>query len=115
MSEETIFSKIIAGEIPADIVYRDDRAVAFRDAAPQAPVHVLIVPCRPLTGLQTATAEDAALLGHLMHVASQVAVAEGLGESGYRCVVNAGEDGGQAVPHLHIHLLGGRPLAWPPG
>lgn len=115
MSEDTIFARIVRGEIAADIVYRDDRAVAFRDVSPQAPVHILVVPCRPLTGLQDATAEDVDLLGHLMQVAAEVARAEGVGESGYRCVINAGPDGGQEVPHLHIHLLGGRPMGWPPG
>lgn len=115
MDEETIFTRIIRGEIPADIVYRDDEAVAFRDLNPQAPVHVLIVPRRPLAGLQEAGEADAGLLGHLMHVAARVAVQEGLGDGGYRCVINAGRDGGQEVPHLHIHLLGGRPMGWPPG
>jgi len=115
MSEETIFARIIRGEIPADIVYRDHEAVAFRDANPQAPVHVLIVPCRPLAGLQELEEADAGLLGHLMHVAAKVAAKEGLGDNGYRCVINAGRDGGQEVPHLHIHLLGGRPMGWPPG
>jgi len=115
VGEETIFDRIIAGEIPADIVYRDERAVAFRDVNPQAPVHLLVVPVRPLAGLQVAEEGDADLLGHLMCVAAKVAAQEGLAESGYRCVINAGPDGGQEVPHLHIHLLGGRALGWPPG
>ena len=115
MSEETIFTKIIAGEIPADIVYRDDDVVAFRDAKPQAPVHLLVVPIEPIAGLQHAGDGDADLLGRLLRAAARVAAQEGLDRSGYRCVINAGADGGQEVPHLHIHLLGGRPLGWPPG
>lgn len=112
---ETIFSKIIRGEIPADIVREDDRCIAFRDINPQAPVHILVVPKEPLTGIQGVEEEDVPLLGHLLLVARQVAAAEGLTARGFRCVINAGADGGQTVDHLHVHVLGGRRLDWPPG
>jgi histidine triad (HIT) family protein len=112
---ETIFSKIIARKIPATIVYEDDRAVAFRDIQPQAPVHLLIVPRKEIAEVGNAQPDDAALLGHLLLVAAQLARREGLAESGYRLVINNGADAGQAVPHLHVHLLGGRALGWPPG
>lgn len=112
---DTIFGKIIRREIPADIVYEDDQVLAFRDAAPQAPVHVLVVPKRPLTNLLDTAPEDTLLLGRLMAAAAQVARTLGLGEGGFRVVVNVGPDGGQSVGHLHLHVLGGRPLAWPPG
>ena len=114
MAEETVFTKIINREIPADIVYEDDRCLAFRDIEPQAPVHVLLIPKKPVAGLQEVTAEDASLLGHLLVTASKIAAQEGL-DNGYRCVVNAGAEGGQAVYHLHLHLLGGRQMGWPPG
>lgn len=115
MTSKTLFSKIIDGEIPGDFVYRDDRIVAIRDIAPQAPVHILVIPIRPITGIDTATAEDQALLGDLLLVGAQLARGLGLEASGYRLVINVGDDGGQSVPHLHVHLLGGRALAWPPG
>ena len=115
MGEQTIFSRIINREIPADIVYEDDLCLVFRDIDPQAPVHLLIIPKEEIVGLQTARPEHRDLLGHLLLVAHQVAVQENIGESGYRCVINAGEDGGQEVQHLHLHLLGGRNLGWPPG
>jgi histidine triad (HIT) family protein len=111
---DTIFSKIIRKEIPADIVYEDDRALAFRDLYPQAPVHILIIPKQPIVSLAEAKAEDASLLGHLLLVVKQVAEREGLAD-GYRVVVNTGNDGGQTVFHLHLHLLGKRAMAWPPG
>jgi histidine triad (HIT) family protein len=111
---DTIFSKIIRGEIPARIVHDDDRCLAFHDVAPQAPVHVLVIPKRPIPSLAAATADDSALLGHLVLVATQIAASLGL-EEGYRLVVNCGPDGGQSVDHLHVHLLGGRQLGWPPG
>ena len=111
---ETIFSRIIRREIPARIVHEDDRSLAFHDVAPQAPVHVLVIPKQPIPSLAAAQAEDAALLGHLVTVATQVARTLGL-DDGYRLVVNCGRDGGQSVDHLHIHLLGGRQLGWPPG
>ena len=115
MSSETIFSRIIRREIPADIVFEDDRCLAFRDVAPQAPVHVLVIPKEPLVGLQEASEDFEALLGHLLVVARQVAETEGLAGRGFRCVINAGPDGGQTVGHLHVHLLGGREMTWPPG
>jgi histidine triad (HIT) family protein len=111
---ETIFSKIIRKEIPADIVYEDDLALAFRDIQPQAPVHILIIPKQSIVSLAEAKASDANLLGHLLFVVKQVADREGL-DNGYRVVVNTGEDGGQTVSHLHLHLLGQRAMAWPPG
>lgn len=111
---DTIFGRIIRGEIPARIVHEDDRCLAFHDVAPQAPVHVLVIPKRPIASLADATAADADLLGHLVLVATQLARTLGL-ENGYRLVVNCGPDGGQSVDHLHVHLLGGRPLSWPPG
>ena len=115
MSEKTLFSKIIDGEIPGDFVHRDERCVVIRDIAPQAPTHLLVIPIEPLAGVQAATEEHAALLGHLMVVARKLAEAEGLLEDGFRLVVNAGENGGQEVPHLHVHVLGGRRMKWPPG
>ena len=111
---DTIFGRIIRGEIPARIVHDDDRCLAFHDVAPQAPVHVLVIPERPIASLADATEADADLLGHLVLVATQLARTLGL-EDGYRLVVNCGRDGGQSVDHLHVHLLGGRPLGWPPG
>ena len=112
---KTLFSKIIDGEIPGDFVYRDDRIVAIRDIAPKAPTHILIIPVKPLVGVDVATAEDQALLGDLLLVGARLARELGLEAGGYRLVINTGADGGQSVPHLHVHLLGGRPLAWPPG
>jgi histidine triad (HIT) family protein len=110
----TIFKKIIDKEIPAKIVYEDDRCLAFEDIAPQAPTHVLVIPKKEIPSLAHATAEDEALLGHLMLVAAKVAQDRGL-DGGFRVVTNAGPDGGQSVDHLHLHVLGGRQLAWPPG
>lgn len=112
---ETIFSKIIRKEIPAKIIYEDDLSLAFMDIHPQAPSHFLVIPKRPIRSLAEATLEDASLLGHLQAVIAKVAQEQGLQESGYRVVTNIGSDGGQSVPHLHYHVLGGRPLAWPPG
>lgn len=111
----TIFAKILAGEIPATFVYEDDHAVAFADVSPQAPVHLLVIPRKPLKSLHDAIAEDTKLLGHLMQVCRQVAAEAGLSESGYRIVTNIGEQGGQSVEHLHFHVLGGRDMTWPPG
>ncbi|MGA1408726.1 MAG: histidine triad nucleotide-binding protein [Prochlorotrichaceae cyanobacterium] len=111
---ETIFSKIIDRSIPADIVYEDDLCLAFRDVAPQAPTHVLVIPKKPIAKLADATSQDHALLGHLLLTVKRVADQLGL-ENGYRVVINNGEDGGQTVYHLHLHLLGGRSLQWPPG
>ena len=112
---KTIFEKIIAREIPADIVYEDDSVLAFRDVNPKAPTHVLIVPKKPIARLAEAGPEDEALLGHLLFKAREVAASLGLNKSGYRLVINNGRDGGESVPHLHCHILGGRGLAWPPG
>lgn len=111
---KTIFERICAKEIPAHIVYEDDQVVAFRDINPQAPVHVLLVPRRPIPRLGDATAADAALLGHLLLKAAEVAKQLGLAH-GYRLVINNGRDAGESVPHLHCHLLGGRAMDWPPG
>ena len=112
---DTVFARILAGEIPADFVHEDEHAVAFRDVAPQAPVHLLVIPRKPLTSVASAEAEDAALLGHLLGVCRKVAREAGLEEGGYRVVTNVGADGGQSVDHLHFHVLGGRAMSWPPG
>ena len=111
----TLFERIIAREIPAAIVYETDTVLAFRDIAPQAPVHVLVVPKKPLPGISHASLDDAALLGDVLAAAAEVARIEGIAASGYRLVVNDGVHGGQTVPHLHVHVLGGRALGWPPG
>jgi histidine triad (HIT) family protein len=111
----TIFSKIIAREIPARIIYEDDRCLAFHDVAPQAPVHFLVIPKKEIARLGSAQVEDEALLGHLVHVAQSVAKEQGLHDTGFRLVINHGRDGGETVPHLHLHVLGGRALGWPPG
>lgn len=111
---QTVFERICAREIPANIVYEDDQVVAFRDINPQAPVHVLLVPRRAIPRVGEATAADQALLGNLLLKAADVARRLGL-EKGYRLVINNGPDGGESVPHLHCHILGGRPMAWPPG
>jgi len=112
---KTLFEKIIAREIPATIVYEDDVVLAFRDIKPQAPTHVLIIPKKPIPRIAEATAEDKAALGHLMLKSAEVAEKLGLKQSGYRLVFNNGPDAGEAVPHLHCHLLGGRKMNWPPG
>jgi histidine triad (HIT) family protein len=115
MAEKTLFEKICDEEIPATIVYEDERCVAFRDISPQAPLHILVIPRKAIPRVGLAGAEDEALLGHLLLIAAQVARSEGIAESGYRLVINNGPHGGEAVPHLHVHLLGGRQLVWPPG
>lgn len=112
---DTIFSKIIRREIPADIVYENDEVLAFRDLNPQAPVHVLFIPKRALATLNDAVASEAELLGKLLLAAADYAKQEGFAEQGYRTVINCNEDGGQTVFHLHVHLLAGRRLQWPPG
>ncbi|MGY3039099.1 histidine triad (HIT) family protein [Rhodanobacter sp. TND4EL1] len=112
---DTIFSKIIRREIPADIVYEDEDVLAFRDLNPQAAVHVLFIPKKPIATLNDALATDAELLGKLLLAAASYARAEGFAEQGYRAVINCNEDGGQTVFHLHVHLLAGRRLHWPPG
>lgn len=111
----TLFEKIAAGQIPAQIVYQDDLVLAFRDINPQAPTHILIVPKKPIPRVAEAGQDDQALLGHLLLKAAEVAATIGLKDGGYRLVINNGRDGGESVPHLHCHILGGRPLAWPPG
>jgi histidine triad (HIT) family protein len=111
---KTLFEKIIAREIPAQIVYEDDSVLAFRDILPQAPTHVLIVPKKPIPRISEAQPDDEKVLGHLLLKAAEVAQKLNL-QNGYRLVINNGADGGEAVPHLHCHILGGRHLTWPPG
>jgi histidine triad (HIT) family protein len=110
----TIFKRIIDKEIPAKIIYEDDRCLAFHDVAPQAPTHVLVIPKKEIASLESIRNEDADLIAHLILVIRDLAKQLNLG-SGYRVVINNGRDGGQSVDHLHFHLLGGRPLTWPPG
>jgi histidine triad (HIT) family protein len=111
----TIFEKIAAREIPSQIVHETEEFFAFRDVNPQAPVHVLIVPKRVIPRIAAATSDDAELLGRMLAATGEIAKTLGVDESGYRLVINNGRDAGESVPHLHIHLLGGRHLAWPPG
>jgi histidine triad (HIT) family protein len=111
----TLFEKIIAREIPAEIVYEDDLVLAFWDIKPQAPTHVLIIPKKPIVRISEAKPEDAKILGHLLLKAGEVAEKLGLKTDGYRLVFNNGRDAGEAVPHLHCHILGGRKMEWPPG
>ena len=111
----TLFEKIASGQIPAQIIYQDNLVFAFRDISPQAPTHVLIVPKKPIPRIGEAGVEDQALLGHLLLKAAEVAAKVGLKDGGYRLAINNGRDGGESVPHLHCHILGGRPMAWPPG
>lgn len=113
----TLFEKIIAREIPAEIVHEDDLAIAFRDIHPQAPTHILVIPRKPIPRIGEAAAEDGPLLGHLLLVAQKVATDLGINDpsKGFRLVINNGRYGGEAVPHLHVHLLSGRELGWPPG
>ncbi len=115
MSQETIFSKIIRREIPATLVFENERILAFRDINPQAPVHVLIIPKKIIPTVNDITPEDAPLIGELFVVAAQIARAEGIADAGYRTVFNCRDHGGQEVYHLHLHLLGGRQMRWPPG
>ena len=111
---ETIFSKIIRKEIPAEIVYEDNLAIAFKDINPQAPVHILVIPKQSIAKLSDAESNDHALMGHLLLTVKRVAAQVGL-TNGYRVVINTGDDGGQTVDHLHLHILGGRQMTWPPG
>jgi histidine triad (HIT) family protein len=113
--QDCTFCRLVAGEIATDILYSDERAVAFRDINPQAPVHALVIPREHLDSLDDASGRDEGVLGHLLRVAARVANAEGLSESGYRTVINTGAGAGQSVFHLHLHVIGGRPLGWPPG
>jgi histidine triad (HIT) family protein len=112
---DCLFCRIIAGEIPAEIVHTDDASVAIRDINPQAPTHLLVIPREHIESLDEASQRDEATLGHLLRVAARLANQEGLSESGYRTVINTGAGAGQSVFHLHVHLLGGRQMNWPPG
>lgn len=111
----TLFEKIAQREIPADIVYEDDICMCIRDINPQAPVHLLIVPKKPIVRIAEAEIDDQSTLGHLLLTAKLVAKQEGFAESGFRTVINNGSDGGEEVPHLHLHILAGRKMTWPPG
>lgn len=112
---KTLFQKIIDREIPARIAHEDEHCLAIHDINPQAPVHVLVIPKKPIARVGAATLDDQAVLGHLLLAAGVVAKKLGLEQNGFRLVVNNGRDGGETVPHLHVHVLGGRPLGWPPG
>ncbi|MFO1351019.1 MAG: histidine triad nucleotide-binding protein [Gammaproteobacteria bacterium] len=112
---DTIFAKIIARQIPADIVYEDDQVLAFKDIQPQAPIHILIVPKRAIATINDLQAEDAELVGRMFLAAKHIAADLGIAENGYRTVMNCNEAGGQLVFHLHLHLLAGRLMGWPPG
>ena len=112
---DCLFCRIIAGEIPADLVHQDESCIVIRDLNPQAPTHVLIIPREHMESLDDASHHDEPLLGHLLRVAARTANDEGLAEGGYRTVINTGAGAGQSVFHLHLHLLGGRPMHWPPG
>ncbi|HOF39325.1 MAG TPA: histidine triad nucleotide-binding protein [Candidatus Hydrogenedentes bacterium] len=115
MAEETIFGKILSGEIPSQEVYSDEEFYAFRDVNPAAPVHILIIPRKPIPKVTHLTEADAALMGRMFIAANKIAEQEGLAENGFRYVINCGEWGGQTVFHLHLHILGGRAMTWPPG
>ena len=115
MADDCLFCKIIAGEIPTDFVHQDERCVVLRDINPQAPMHVLVIPREHLESLDDAAQTDEPVLGHLLRVGARVANEQGHGESGYRTVINTGAGAGQSVFHLHVHVLAGRPLGWPPG
>jgi len=112
---KTIFQKIIDREIPAKLAHEDDHCIAIHDVNPQAPVHVLVIPKKNIARMAEATVADQAVLGHLLLTAAALAKKLGVAESGFRIVINNGRDGGETVPHLHVHLLGQRPLGWPPG
>ncbi len=112
--ERTVFKKIIDGDIPAKFVYEDDLCLAFRDADPRAPTHILVIPKKVIKSMADVKPGDATLIGHLLCTISQIAAEQGL-DNGYRVVTNCGKWGGQSVDHLHFHLLGGRQLSWPPG
>ena len=112
---QTLFQKIASKQIPAEIVYESDSVLAFKDINPKAPVHILVVPKKPIPRVGEACAEDQGLLGAILLAAAEIAKRQGLDSTGYRLVINNGRDGGESVPHLHCHLLGGRSLGWPPG
>ena len=111
----TLFEKIIAREIPSEIIYEDDLVLAFNDINPKAPTHVLIIPKKPIPRIAEAEPEDHQVLGHLLLKAKDIAADLGLHENGFRLVINNGKDAGESVPHLHLHILGGRTMTWPPG
>ena len=108
---DCIFCRIITGKIPSDVIYQDEGVIAFRDINPQAPVHLLVIPKKHIAYLTDLTEEELPLIGHMVEVANQLAKAEGISETGYRLVINCGQQGGQLVPHLHMHILGGRQLS----
>ena len=114
-ANECLFCKIVLGDVPADIVHEDDQVLAFRDINPRAPIHILIIPKQHLESLASVADENRDLMGHMMLTTKKIARDEGLSQSGYRTVINIGADGGQTVNHLHLHLIGGRALRWPPG
>ena len=114
-ANECLFCKIALGDVPADIVHEDDQVLAFRDINPRAPIHILIIPKQHLHSLASVADENRDLMGHMMLTTKKIARDEGHSQSGYRTVINIGADGGQTVNHLHLHLLGGRALRWPPG
>ena len=111
----TLFERIAAGEIPANVIRNDDEILAIHDINPQAPIHILVIPRKPITRIGQAAASDASLLGNLLLAARDLAKEQGLEETGYRLIINNGPHAGETVPHLHVHLLGGRPMDWPPG
>lgn len=111
----TIFKKILNKEIPATLVHEDDLCLAFRDVQPQAPTHILIIPKKEIASMAELTPSDKEVMGHMIITASEIAQKEGLAKNGYRLVINTNSDGGQSVYHLHMHILGGRPMGWPPG
>ncbi len=115
MSSDCLFCKIVAGEIPVEFVYESDTVVAFRDISPQAPTHVLVIPRKHIATINDITPEDEAVIGHMYTAAKEIAAAEGIAEDGYRAVMNCNEGAGQSVFHIHLHVLGGRPMTWPPG
>ncbi len=111
---ETIFTKIITKEIPAEILYEDDLALAFSDINPQAPIHFLVIPKKPITTINDIAKDDREIVGHLYWVAAKLAAEKGFAEEGYRAVMNCNENGGQTVYHIHLHVLAGKPMGWPP-
>ena len=116
MSEQScLFCRIVAKDIPADFIHQEDSSIVIRDINPQAPTHLLVIPMEHIESLDDASQKDEALLGHLLRVAARVANSEGLAQGGYRAVINNGSGAGQSVFHLHVHVLGGRPMNWPPG
>lgn len=115
MGNACLFCRIVEGTLPADILFQDEHALAFRDINPQAPIHLLVIPKRHVPSLHDCAAEDDALLAHLMSLCKEMAQRHGIAGSGYRVVTNSGRDAGQTVFHLHLHVLGGRPMSWPPG